>query len=130
LSTERTDSSIDRFWEIEDYPKVKAWSEEELLCEKHFVATTKRDETGRFIVTLPFKISLDLLRDTRNNATKRFYNIERKLDQAFIDEYKQLKHMTRVEDTLEDGKYFLPYNGVIKEMSTTTRLRVVFDASA
>lgn len=38
--------------------------------------------------------------------------------------------MTRVGDiSLQDG-YFLPHHAVVKNTSTTTRLRVVFDASA
>lgn len=49
----------------------------------------------------------------------------------FIDEYIRLGHMT--ENTKLDTKcfqYFLPHHGVIRESSSTTKLRVVFDASA
>lgn len=41
--------------------------------------------------------------------------------------------MTKIENTaaIHDGsiKYYLPHHGVVRESSTTTKLRVVFDAS-
>ncbi|XP_045450304.1 uncharacterized protein LOC123659081 [Melitaea cinxia] len=54
----------------------------------------------------------------------------------FINEYESLGHMTRV-NKVEYPNLFLPYHGVFKEHSSTfssvhstTKLRVVFDASA
>uniref|UniRef100_W8AT37 Reverse transcriptase domain-containing protein n=1 Tax=Ceratitis capitata TaxID=7213 RepID=W8AT37_CERCA len=47
----------------------------------------------------------------------------------FIDEYQKLGHMVRVFNE-QDCKYYLPHQAVIREGSTTTKLRVVFDASA
>lgn len=44
-------------------------------------------------------------------------------------EYVQLGHMTKI-DTYSLPNYFLPHHGVFREHSTTTKLRVVFDASA
>ena len=45
-----------------------------------------------------------------------------------MEEYLTLNHMTQVVP-MSDGKYFLPHHAVIKESSSTTKLRVVFDAS-
>ncbi|SPP89864.1 Hypothetical predicted protein, partial [Drosophila guanche] len=50
---------------------------------------------------------------------------------AFMKEYLSLGHMFLVPS--EDRKkcqYFLPHHCVIKEDSSTTKLRVVFDGSA
>lgn len=44
-------------------------------------------------------------------------------------EYLELGHMTKI-DTYTSPYYFLPHHGVFRENSTTTKLRVVFDASA
>lgn len=47
-----------------------------------------------------------------------------------MKEYCDLVHLSRKEKMNHDETYYLlPHNGLIKENSTTTRLRVVFDAS-
>ena len=46
-----------------------------------------------------------------------------------MQKYDSLGHITRVESNKEERLY-LPYHGVVKEDRTSTKLRVVFDASA
>ncbi|XP_026744696.1 uncharacterized protein LOC113506031 [Trichoplusia ni] len=49
---------------------------------------------------------------------------------AFMSEYELLGHMTQFKpsDTDPTG-YYIPHHGVLREQSTTTKLRVVFNAS-
>lgn len=59
----------------------------------------------------------------------------KKLYIEFIQEYEALGHMTPVAlkdvpDILSKPHYILPHHGVYREDSVTTKLRVVFDASA
>ncbi|XP_064551498.1 uncharacterized protein LOC135437490 [Drosophila montana] len=80
------------------------------------------------------------LGDSYQQAVRRFLNLEGKLDRnpalktqyaAFIKEYLDLGHMSLVTlAALGQCKYYLPHHCVLKEDSTTTKLRVVFDGSA
>ncbi|XP_059049915.1 uncharacterized protein LOC131844935 [Achroia grisella] len=47
----------------------------------------------------------------------------------FMSEYEMLGHMNRI-DSVDYPNYFLPHHGVFRENSSTTKLRVVFNASA
>jgi len=137
----RLDDLVRRFWEIEslEEPMVKA-SKEELECEQHFVKNFSRLPSGEYMVRLPLKPSAELLGDSYDQAYRRFLSIERKLGRhahlkeqysAFIKEFLDLNHMSQVApESIDCCKYFLPHHCVLKEDSTTTKLRVVFDGSA
>ncbi|UYV67106.1 hypothetical protein LAZ67_4003903 [Cordylochernes scorpioides] len=132
-----TQNIVEKFWKLESIPDVTSISKDE--SEIHFVKTYGRDSTGRYVVQLPFRNGCQL-GDSRSNAIKRLCSLERYLiprpevyDQyrSFIKEYLELGHMSLVpkEDIIK-GRYYLPHHPVIKEKSCTTKLRVVFDASA
>ncbi|XP_011884025.1 PREDICTED: uncharacterized protein LOC105571160 [Vollenhovia emeryi] len=55
-----------------------------------------------------------------------------KLYSDFMFDYEQLQHMTRVPESQPEPSltYYLPHHGVIRESSSTTRLRVVFNGSS
>jgi len=46
-----------------------------------------------------------------------------------LEEYLRLGHMSRVKEPENDG-YYMSHHAVVKESSNTTKIRVVFDASA
>jgi len=78
------------------------------------------------------------LGESYQTVLKRFQGLERKLAKnpelyedyrKFLKEYEVLGHMTRSENTSLVNGYFFPHHAILKESSTTTRLRVVFDAS-
>ena len=46
---------LQKFWQIEEVPSSSHYIAEEQACEMHFVETHFRDESGRYIVRLPFK---------------------------------------------------------------------------
>ena len=51
----------------------------------------------------------------------------------FIREYESLNRMVKVgayPQNLQPNGYFLPHHGVLRESSSTTKLRVVFDGSS
>lgn len=131
--------NLERFWEVEELPEQSPLSAEEQACELHFKNTVQRSDNGRFIVAIPFKTSINTLGDSKELATKRFKSLERKLQTdekmrkeyiKFMQEYQRLGHMKKVVDDYSTHAYYLPHHGVWKESSITTKLRVVFDASA
>ena len=133
---------LEQFWQLENVPQHYNKTSEERLCETHFTQTTRRDENGRFIVKLPFKVNSSKLGDSFSNAEKRFLSLEKKLDKdkslkarysAFINEFLELGHMEEVPrneiEISPEKSFYLPHHCVLKDSSTTTKLRVVFDAS-
>ncbi|XP_018375207.1 PREDICTED: uncharacterized protein LOC108768972 [Trachymyrmex cornetzi] len=131
---------LERFWQLEEVTKSKPHTKEEQLCEDNFVSTHQRDQNGRFIVQLPLKSSLSSLGKSQEIAEKRLRSVERKFDKdatlkeayvSFMQEYEQLNHMSEIgeaEDKDEHANY-LPHHAVVKSTSSTTKVRVVFDAS-
>nr|CAI5863233.1 unnamed protein product [Callosobruchus analis] len=140
---EKSDSQIQtqlsKFWEVEEIPPKRFFSEEEQQCENHFVENLQVSESGRYVVSLPLKHDTTLLGESRNLALKRFHQLERKLTTndklkklyvQFLDEYLSLGHMSLVENPIENDGYYMPHHGVLRENSISTKLRVVFNASA
>ncbi|XP_036344475.1 uncharacterized protein LOC118753713 [Rhagoletis pomonella] len=132
---------VKRFWEVEGHTteNVKR-TKEDLACEEHFNNNYRRVSSGEYSVSLPFKSSPSQLGDSYLQAVRRFQNLEKRFAHkpdlkkqysAFVTEYAQLEHMSLVE-VIPTGvrTNFLPHHCVLKAESSTTKLRVVFDASA
>ncbi|UYV82903.1 hypothetical protein LAZ67_22001336 [Cordylochernes scorpioides] len=107
--------------------------------EIHFETTHERETSGRYIVRLPFK-DPSLLGESKPQAINCFLRMEQILKQQpqvyhtykdFMQEYLVLGHMNEVKGNGNDHKaFYLPHHPIIKEKSSTTKLRVVINASA
>lgn len=127
------------FWQLEEIKNNNIYTLEERLWEQHFEKNVRRDNDGRFIVTLPFRDTLKLGK-SYELALRRFLTLERrfqtdnnlKKDYAnFMNEYITLGHMEIAQcTTSETDCYYLPHHAIRQESSASTKLRVVFDASA
>ncbi|XP_058816835.1 uncharacterized protein LOC131680128 [Topomyia yanbarensis] len=130
------------FWEVEGVcPECIVTTEGE-KCEQHFLATHRRDSTGRYVVQLPLKDSMVRLSDSRSMALRRFFLLESKLSRhpdlklkydAFMDEYETLQHCKEIQESNDPPdlvKWYLPHHAVLRPSNSTTQCRVVFDASA
>ncbi|XP_050072380.1 uncharacterized protein LOC126560464 [Anopheles maculipalpis] len=141
-SVEDVEEMMQRFWQVEEVPSASKLSKEELDCEAHFISTYQRDETGRFIVRLPFNESLDQLADCRALSLKRFLMQEKRLIRntelqeqykTFLEEYEALEHCREVREENDPPNrqvYYMPHHAVLRPSSSSTKCRVVFDASA
>ncbi|XP_070068060.1 uncharacterized protein [Drosophila takahashii] len=143
--TKTSEASLDKlltkFWEVEDLPS-KMVKESDSVCESNFLRTTTRDASGKYVVTLPFcdpdhcgselgySRSIELAQFLRNeNRLRRDTPLNEQYN-SVIQEYLDLGHMREVSPTHNSPNYYLPHHEVIKPESTTTKLRVVFNASS
>jgi hypothetical protein len=137
------EEQVEKFWDLESVPTTRTFTKEERECEDHFSSTTTRDDTGRFVVTLPLKEPASSLGSSREMAIRRLKSLEKRLEaipehkqdyKDFMHEYMKLGHMELVpeEEVLnpKNPTAYIPHHFVLKEESTTTKFRVVFDASA
>ncbi|XP_037930950.1 uncharacterized protein LOC119665776 [Teleopsis dalmanni] len=131
---------LEMMWKIEEVQSAeKSWSPEQAKCETSYQETVRQAMDGRIVVRLPFKEPPTTLGLTHSIALRRLLGIERRLSSnpalkrdywEFMKQYLELGHMTRVEDPkLNEPHYYIPHHCVLKPSSTSTKLRVVFDAS-
>ncbi|XP_055543232.1 uncharacterized protein LOC129728796 [Wyeomyia smithii] len=137
VSNEELNHTLTKFWELETYQDAPCLTTAERSVEAHFESTFTRDESGRYKVRLPFNKKKGQLGDSLATAKHRFDKLLRTFSNdekrirytEFMNEYLTLGHMVEVKDNTIDC-YFLPHHAVYKESSSTTKIRVVFDASA
>ena len=140
---EPTDLLLSRFWEIEEPSSpAEAFTPEEEKVQHHFLNTYNyHPSVCRYRVILPRKRGMPPLRDSRSQALQRNHSNERAIlrkntwepFQTIVQEYLDLGHAEPVPPhSLVSTKetYYLPMHAITKESSTSTKLRVVFDASA
>lgn len=131
---------LTKFWEIEEFGNNKVLSNEEKECKDHFVSTVCHDQNGRFVVSIPFKRNPRELGESRTIASKRLISLERRLQRnpilkeqytTFLAEYEKLGYtQIKAEETAHKISYYLSHHCVVKADSSTTKVRVVFDASS
>ncbi|XP_049868956.1 uncharacterized protein LOC126368838 [Pectinophora gossypiella] len=134
------ENRLTRFWQLEEVcPVSPELSPEEKMCEAHFIKNTTRLNDGSFCVRIPLKENPDVLGDSCHRARHCFSSMERRLQGSFgqmyrdfMSEYETLQHMSQlpVDKVEPNNAYFIPHHGVLRESSTTTKLRVVFNASS
>ncbi|UYV64467.1 hypothetical protein LAZ67_3000849 [Cordylochernes scorpioides] len=119
--------------------KTKPDPFEDDFNEIHFKTTHERETSGRYIVRLPFK-DPSLLGESKPQAINCFLRMEQILKlkpqvyqtyKDFMQEYLDLGHMNEVKENGNDHKaFYLPHHPIITEKISTTKLRVVFNASS
>ncbi|XP_055591299.1 uncharacterized protein LOC129743341 [Uranotaenia lowii] len=138
VTNEALSEQISRFWEAESIHEPRMLTHDERAAEQSFSDTCCRLENGRYEVGLPLRPSIKELGDSQTIALRRFLQTEKRLihDQDLYDQYREFMHdyetqghMIRCDTNCSEG-YFLPHHAVLNLASTTTKTRVVFDASA
>ena len=138
------DGLAQRFWEVEQPSiEVAPFTKEELEIQDQYDSTHSFNvEQGKYQVVLPRNSKGLVLGESRSRAMKRFLANERALIskskyaqfQAVVKDYLDLGHAQLLDEqdfaVPTPSSYYLPMHGVYKAGSSTTKLRVVFDASA
>lgn len=140
ISNNELETTLHKFWELEEIPIKKYFSPEEIACENMFRSTVSRDTNGRYIVHLPFLKNPVELGTSRAVAQRRLMIQERKFKNnpalrnsynEVINEYRKNGYLVEIPRQSEsaDG-YYIPHQAVIREDKTTSKVRIVLDASA
>ncbi|KAF0689189.1 Integrase catalytic domain-containing protein, partial [Aphis craccivora] len=138
---EEIDSTLRRCWDLEELPKIQHQTPENLKCEELYTTTTARRPDGRYVVHLPFIQNPPHLGESRAMATQRLHKLEIRLEKSeelrqqynvAMRDYLDAGHMKPVHstETMTSHSYYTPHHVVLKPESLTTKVRVVYDASA
>ena len=112
------------------------------MVVEHFEENHTRDASGRYVVPLPMKKEMKPLGELRSMAIKRLLSLKQSLQSKeqfdklanAMQEYFDMDHAELVPSN-EISKphaesYYLPMHVVWKEDSSTSKLQIVFHASA
>lgn len=139
LEQDNLKQQLSEFWQLEEVSNKKLLSIEEQQAEDIFATSVQICPDGHIMVDLPFKSNpIYAFGESYAMAKSRLKSLQRRLSRdanlekqynEVIREYLTLGHMTKAA---ADEKPFvcLPHHAVIKESSSTTKVRGVFDASA
>ncbi|GFU62316.1 integrase catalytic domain-containing protein [Trichonephila clavipes] len=134
---------LTKFWELENLG-IETNATENISDD----VTLKEFESGisfsdnRYSVRLPWKPGMkEQLQDNRTVALKRFRGLQSKFlndpflfneYRAVLEEHKSENIIESVTNELKEDKtiFYLPHMAVIREDKTTSKLRIVFDASS
>lgn len=131
---------LNKFFDSDSFVNVEGESltEEETMCEEHYIKNHQRDVDGRYVVKIPFKNAIEKpdLGESKRVAFASLLQMEKRfaakpelkiMYSDFMKEYIITDQMRKVLTRPSDAHY-LPDHCIFKE-STTTKLRVVFNAS-
>lgn len=137
-TTVSTDDLLRQFWETEEFVPGKApHSVNEQFVMTHFQREHHRDEMGRFIVPLPFRVDAEPLGESRSTVVRRFLSLERSLHSRrkfqelneVVKEYFESGHAELVPECDLNkpchSVFYLPIHAVFKESSTTSSVRCI-----
>ncbi|GBM76027.1 hypothetical protein AVEN_47005-1, partial [Araneus ventricosus] len=132
--------TLKQFWEIESVDVKSTGDTEASLCEDHFVRTHKRNEKGRYVVSMALSRDPSCLGNSKDMAVRQLNSLWKRLSRDseyfslytdFLREYEDLGHLERVVESSEPPtQYYIPHHGVLRPDKMTTKLRVVFNASS
>lgn len=128
---------LKEFWDLETLGIREA---DEKPFFQVFTESIERNKESRYEVNLPFKNNHPIVHDNYELSEQRLMKLHKKLrnDQEFLKKYDEIFQDQLNEGIIEPAPAstkvgetsYLPHHAVIREDKDTTKLRIVFDASA
>ena len=134
---------LEEFWKLETLgisKPVKSYDSEDQRALEKFKETLLFFENGRYSVKWPWKEEVPDINENRGLAIGRLRSLVSKMQKQ---PDMMLKYDTIIQDQLEKGvvekvdrfnvdgiKHYIPHHVVITPQKATTKLRIVYDASA
>jgi len=135
--TDPLETTLKTFW---DFESIGIHDTEKSPWEDSFSAKITRNDENRCETELPFKQNSPILPDNYELSKKRLLNLRERLQQrpellkTYNDVFEEQKRMNIIETAPEESTigetHYLPHHCVIRNDKSTTKCRVVFDASA
>ncbi|XP_033105477.1 uncharacterized protein LOC117107807 [Anneissia japonica] len=139
---DKLDSKLKQFWEIEHYGiknEVPVFTQDEKLAVNKVEIGIKL-VNGRYQVPIPWKAERETLPENYDMAVRRLECAEKRLRNPdiaasyspTIDQYVQKGYIRKITEHEKQpmGKWYLPHFAIVKPDRSTTKTRIVFDASA
>lgn len=142
VSSSLTDTEVRRFWDLDSIGISDKVPEQDATLAKFEQSVQFQD--GRYTVKLPWKDECPQLLNNEVAALKRLDGLDRKLDRTpmlkerYHNALVEMEQSGFIEEVFSDpddvqsqgSVFYLPHRPVVKESSSTTKIRPVFDASA
>lgn len=104
-------------------------------CVEHFDKNYAFSDDNKFVIRYPIRIDSLNISDNKKRPIATLYRVDSKLNprlkelySKFLTKFPNLYHMTLVKS--QSSAIYLPHRAVLRDQSSTTPLRVVFNASA
>ena len=105
---------------------------------EEFSEQLRRSEEGWYETGLPWKGNHPPLPNNKEGSLRRLASLVRKLEKtktigdynAIIQEQLADGIVERAPNTVQGREFYIPYKGVVRETAESTKLRIVYDASA
>ena len=130
------EKELNRFWDLE----TLGISENEKTIHEDFSETIYLNGENRYEAKLPFRENHPFLHDHFSLCEKRLKTLHSKLknDTVLLKRYNDIfveqREMGIIEEAPDTGSpgscHYIPHHPVIREDKNTSKIRIVFDASA
>ena len=108
------------------------------IVNEEFKEQLTRSQDGWYETSLPWKANHPPLPNHKSGSLKRLDNLVRKLEkQGTLEQYDQIIQdqlaqgiVEPAEDEAKGKEFYIPHKPVVCESAETTKMRIVYDASA